>query len=382
MVVFVHQFDVQKGNTLVWTNGDPKTLDGLEFTVLPSGIHMRNEDTVHFEVDGKVGLAVFKQNSLDLERSQHHIDRSKVKMFSFGTIFDSSMDYEQLSYYEDGMRAALEAWWVNKDYKVLEQWDARLDRNEETSFNFNKICLSLGPLVLQLWRSALLQERILIFNKGVEVKGCNELCHLLTKIATLENGTYYNAMTITVLNADHLKNMESWCATTSDEILMYDTDLFDKAVVWDISGIHLRDHTREIKCNEVDFTIFKSLTLSDLSSFDYQYESSIIWSKLIIDGLFMIFTGNLYKPWYHLELAPIENPDFHQYLSDKTHHMYLRLKEIVDEYPDQDAIYCNANILIDLKLDYFHDSNFIGQLSDRWFGKAVIPNYIDLSSLF
>ena len=382
MVIFVHEFDVLKGNTLVWTNGDAKTLEGLEYTVLPSGIHLRNTDTVYFKLDGKPGLAVFKQNTMELEASQHHIDRSKVRMFSFGTIFDHPMDYEQLSLYEGGMKDALERWWKDQDYSVLEEWDEKQNGDDTSNFDFNGTCLTIGPIVLQLWRCALLQERILILNKGVEVKKCNQLCHLLTKMASLEGGTYCNAMTITMLNTDQFKSFEAWCATTSDEILIYDTDLFDKLVIWDPNGIHLRDSMKEIKCNEVDFTVFKSLTSDDLSTFNYQYESSIIWSKLIIDGLFMLFTGNLYKPWYHLELAPIEHPDFVQYFSERTHDIYQRLKAIVELFPTQDSIYQNANILIDLRLDYFNDTDFIRQLSQHWFEKPVIPSYIDLSFLF
>lgn len=382
MVVFIHEFDVLKGNTLSWTNGNAEALEGLEFTVLPSGIHLRERDTIYFQFNGKSGLAVFRQNSLDLDASQHYIDRSQVKIFSFGTLFDEKMDYEQLSLYEKSMKTALEEWWEDHDYNVLEKWDAKRNHDEISSFNFNDTCVEVGPIVLQLWRCALLHNRVLVLNKGVEVKKCNMLCHLITTMGKLEQSVYDNEMTITMLNTEKYKSSESWCATTSDEILMYETDLYDKLVIWDATGIHLRDHDHEVKCNEVDFSIYKSLTSDDLSKFNYQYESSIIWSKLIIDGLFLIFTGNMYKPWYHVEIEPVENPDFYRYFEERTRDIYSQSKTIIENNPDQDTIYQGASILTTFQLDYFHDAEFLRQLTQQWFGKPIIPNYIDLSFLF
>lgn len=378
MVVFVHKFDVLKGNTLIWTNGDESALKGLEFTVLPSGIHTRSKDCVYFEVDGKPGIAIFKQNGQDLNSIDHHIDRDEVRMFSFGTLFDGPMDFASLSTYEAGMEAAFNDWWLNPDYKILERWDES-KRCETTAFPFDEFCLDVGPLIIQLWRYALLQERILVLNKGKEVKKCNMLCHLLYEFGNMINSSYTNLMTLTMLDCEKLKDTESWCGTTSDEIIVYEEDLYDKLVTWDEDGIHFKDHNGEIKCNEVDFTIFKSLCATDMSSYKYQYESSIIWSKLIIDGLFMIFTGNLCKPWYHLEFEPVTDPNFYQYFSTKSKKIYTTLKEIIDSNPDQDTIYKNANLLIELELDYFYDSDFIRNISQKWFGKPIIPIYIDLS---
>lgn len=377
MVVFVHQFDVLKGNRLLWTNGDPKKLEGLEFTVLPSGIHKRNRDVVYFSWKGKSGLSLFRQNARDLDSANHHIDRSKVLMFSFGAIFDEELDWEELARYETGMIEVFDKWWEEQDNKMLEAWD-RGRFVGEIEISKSSFCRSIGPIVSQIWRYSLLNERILVLNKGISVAQCNILCNLIAKFGNMKNASYKNLMTLSLLDEQRLRDSDCWCGTTSDEIIIYNENTYDKLIIWDAQGIHIKDHEREFKCNEVDFTVYKALTGESLNRFQYQYESSIIWSKLIIDGLFFLFTGNFCKPWYHLEVNPIQNADLYQYFTDRTEDIWKQLHKIERESEEVDTIYTSANILISLELDYFCDSEFVTKLSQIWFEKPIILTYFDL----
>ncbi|CEP60825.1 Anr2p LALA0_S02e00474g [Lachancea lanzarotensis] len=106
--IFLCQFDVKKGNDLVWSKTSPSSpnipLDNLEFKSIPSGIHEKHKDVVSFVIrkqdsfeDVFYGVSCFEQNGLALSGETDQLDRSEVRMYSLGIVLDVNFRYKGVS---------------------------------------------------------------------------------------------------------------------------------------------------------------------------------------------------------------------------------------------------------------------------------------------
>ncbi|SCU95007.1 LADA_0G12838g1_1 [Lachancea dasiensis] len=106
--MFLCQFDVKKGNVLVWSKTSPNVpeipLENLEFKTIPSGVHEVQKDTISFVIPkgGKLeevyyGMSCFEQNGLSLTENSEHLDRSELQMYSLGVIVDANFRYKGVS---------------------------------------------------------------------------------------------------------------------------------------------------------------------------------------------------------------------------------------------------------------------------------------------
>ncbi|KAF9148968.1 hypothetical protein BG015_009275 [Linnemannia schmuckeri] len=85
--IFVVRFDTRQGNVLEWSNSTPGIqLTGVEYSALPSGLHTTPQDVIYFQLEGCVGVAVFKNAPAD--REEHR----GARMISVGVLVKPSAD--------------------------------------------------------------------------------------------------------------------------------------------------------------------------------------------------------------------------------------------------------------------------------------------------
>ena len=95
--IFVAEFLVREGNTIVYTYPEALPVDGFEWKVLPSGGHDVASDTIHFEcgnVEGAVlfCVAAFRSRRFSEEEVANDTqNRSGARSVSVGVVLGTSM---------------------------------------------------------------------------------------------------------------------------------------------------------------------------------------------------------------------------------------------------------------------------------------------------
>ncbi|KAF9927343.1 hypothetical protein FBU30_003300, partial [Linnemannia zychae] len=85
--IFVVRFDTRQGNILEWSDSVLGIqLHGVEFSALPSGLHNTSQDVIYFQLDGCIGVAVFKNAPAD------HEEHRGARMVSVGVLVKPSPD--------------------------------------------------------------------------------------------------------------------------------------------------------------------------------------------------------------------------------------------------------------------------------------------------
>lgn len=286
--MFLAKFDHREGYKMVW--GSPHdTLDmlGLEYKALPSGVHEYEATTIYLahESRGKLyyGAARFRQVN---ENAEGGLDRLLVNMYSLGILVEplkgkywkphefSTLGWEHLG----ALDLALQQFIKTEDLALLSQVyltlsgaDLLLEVPRPVSASnadhpLTKLPMTLstvGPLIFPLFKAALLRKNILIFNHSSQGSGtlilepsprgpaaCGALAYILSLISVVpknahfrygESGhadgiaSFYSQPLYTVglhdVDANFLSHYPGYIASTSDEILKMQRQLYDYAVV-------------------------------------------------------------------------------------------------------------------------------------------------------
>ena len=480
---FVVKFDMKKGNTLVWSrNCEPfqkESSSSLAFKAMPSGIHDEINDTICFTAthfDNKslyLGLATFNQNSFELinevsqsksnSQNKHTIDREKIKMFSFAIILDikinepnnnmSNIINSNIQFYSAQLTSTLKSWLLqningndyNKDTLdtiLLEHFHSNYYQNptifttdsiyssqnsvEESFVNYTKYWLEeLGPLLFIIWKSILLNERILILNLSNErIFKINALCHFIELLSINQPSppslllsspkkpsNFLNLFTIGISDLDDMRNTfsntnQGYIACTNDSLLEFKTEIFDKLIKIESDtdgGMHITitdSDNNIIKATPNDLRLsdclFKLLNIQDeisksrIDKYNAMTEP-ISWTEFFWDELYLLMTIGYLKPSYQNIRIDLPNDkqripnrlndtivffliDIFQARNQGLHNTLetVLLSKEFDELND-DSIYLHPSDLKTLQLDCFskQDFEFIINLSKKWFDKNV-----------
>lgn len=277
---------------------DGVSLKGVEYKALPSGLHEKERDVISFvlkpdESDSMdellYGVAVFHQNLQESSSS----DRSRVKMYSLGVIVDPSKHKSSslttgsgpvwkpatfscgIEHVEE-LDKLLENWKAEDGYDAFEAFFEQkadlinvisspnqsprtqrifsLENSKESNHHYllklDTLLETMGPLIFKLWRCSLLRERIILFDApSVELSCAFTYClSILSTIpqeikSILKDETaarlQFNRpiFSVGVNDIDWLKSLDrsqGYLASSSDEIIMYKTQLYDTAVQMNI----------------------------------------------------------------------------------------------------------------------------------------------------
>ncbi|CCE64751.1 hypothetical protein TPHA_0I02480 [Tetrapisispora phaffii CBS 4417] len=420
--IFLSQFDMKQGNIIVWSMQSKNStinLSGIEFKSLPSGIHEVACDVVNFiipKADDQLisdksfcyGVAYYKQNGQDIAKNTEHIDRSKVKMYSLGIIIDpeefnkgtsihpkseqnkdilnnlQADRYIRCNDYLDSLQILLAEWFKVgnfDDFSIFENFFNECSGQEIDEGVSNKKkqnvkrkhmiehfpfwVKKLGPLIFPLWKSSILNERILIIKPiDCNFEKCNALAYSLSLISQLfadnslgQKNNIIPLFTIGVNDIDYLQKLRkdtrgllNYVACTSDEIMSYKTELYDKMLVLPVNfmsetcellpkfitnkGVEVKatPHEYEIYDNLLNGIFDEKLTNDQKASFSKLTEP-VTWYQYIVDGLYLWVTAGFIKASYRQNVLT----DFSIYSS----YSYVNLKD------DKFAIVLNV-------LKYFH----------------------------
>ncbi|KAG7661570.1 uncharacterized protein J8A68_004939 [[Candida] subhashii] len=310
IALFLTEFDVKSGYKLIWTKSTIPSFDfsGLDYKVLPSGIHEYNQSTVlishKFDNQLYYGLSRFRQYIIGDDSD----DRNNVKMYSLGLLCDPG---------SSGSGGSSGRWkpneFINNGWEFVDVLDRKLLKyiqgmkyNEVDIFeklfdeltnsnnllnvpgssgipNVNNHLLTklpqlfktLGPLVFVLYKQSLLRRKILFFNQHHIFKDNQDLlpddeydsllnvsafCYLISLLSIIPKDieTVANTNTLTYsqpiyniglhdLSDNELLTQQATIATTNDDILK-NHNIYDIGVMIDDKvSIFPQQHSNDIE---------------------------------------------------------------------------------------------------------------------------------------
>lgn len=312
--LFLVKFDMRTGYEMVWSklkNGYEVDLSGIEYKVLPSGIHEFREDMILFTHmhDKKIyyGVSKFRQITIELENpfddsnavEEHvqQIDRSNIYMYSLGCLCAplAETDWIPDTYISNGFEyiAGLDEYLVEflnnpdmNNYDKLQQIDVDdlpINKFHNPIVNLLKFFNYFGPLVFTLYKLCLTRPRIIIFNQGKDnnflVETFNYILSILSLIPQKLKINHQNTRSHLGKDLDFIQplynislndlespllKLSSFIATTNDDILMYQP-IYDYAIILNHSNPcpiirsfkDINAHNHPLKSTYNDYTKFK-----------------------------------------------------------------------------------------------------------------------------
>lgn len=292
--VFLVKFDHRKGNTIVWSKSVPGKGDvlkqGIEFRAMPSGLHASEQDVIYFvqprksQNNNSVTIREFLPGVAIFCNHGESTNREDIEMFSLGILCEeesggggtSSSSWVYVDTLKDLLNKFLEQQRATSgDHKKYQLFETFFDTFYENpsleklhkSNNNNHPVLSLkkllsyyGPLIFEVWKAAVLRSRILLVNNNLTVEECSKFVYIISVLATLPNdinhlvsneklrqiGQVNLLYSVTLsdipwLNSEQIMD-SSFLATTKDCVILDKEDLYDFALITDISTeqTHLR----------------------------------------------------------------------------------------------------------------------------------------------
>ncbi|CCF59954.1 hypothetical protein KAFR_0I01730 [Kazachstania africana CBS 2517] len=386
--IFLAKFDMKKGNVIEWQQ-DCQDFPNLEFKSLPSGIHEQDDDVVNFTVfkdpntyeNGLLqGVAYFKQNSFDTLDDSGQVDRSKILMYSLGILTEDTLLDEQ---YTSALEKLLSDWLAAGELHSFdtfiqyykEQKTGGITRRSMTEY-VPYWMEQLGPLIFPIWKSCLLNEKILVLIPfGCSFETCSALCYFLHLVSNSSSVQETQLLfTIGTFDVDSmLKGTCGYIACTSDEILTLNDKLYDKLIKipGDVENatVQFLTNTNELikgTPHELElFQISEKKGISDLSE-------PLTWSQFFMDSFYFLGTIGFIKPPYHNHIAVIDQVSIQPVLSYFKKRTQI-LHDILQTIASEGSTTLSPMELNMMDLDCFskQDYEFIEKISSKWFNKTI-----------
>lgn len=428
------------------------------------------------------GVAYFRQNGHEMAKNSLQLDRGQVKMYSLGVVVNPNYringtsnsgfyewgpsQFTSANEYVNDLEELLSHWFRVEDFEnfgIFERYfDANSLANSTTELSSPVLQRSgkgareflplgdrssedatevpnrrqmleylpywirrLGPLIFSLWKSCLLNERVLIINPaGGLFEVCNALSYCLSIISLIpkilqvnRQEDYYVRPLFTIgvsdidgLMSEFVKETENhqktqgYIASTSDEILAYKTDMYDKLLRIPpdfLDGFNTQNPTFftnsevPVKATPYEYELIEDLftrclhedvSVGEMSLYLNQVEP-VSWSQYIIDGVYWWATAGYIKASFHETLMKpdmisgndndIETViDIVGFFHDRTANIFNKLRTMItlaDQSEPRDVISIPFKALRDMDLDCFsaQDHEFVIQLAQKWFQRKI-----------
>ncbi|XP_067930928.1 DENN domain-containing protein 11-like [Watersipora subatra] len=237
LTIFVVAFDTHRGNVIEWTKPEfmKDQLDGLEFKAIPSGAHNLEEDVVYLQHSDLYGVACYGKLAVasELERG--------ARMRSVGVMTQSN---SLLHIHATKLKTlVIHTLTHTGDYSLLEEYFQRWTGDPLTNSSlvdldlrypcqhFERLLSYLGPSLFTIWKSLILQKRILIYGEPPAA----HLCHLVHCLNSLMSNaariTRRNMCTVyyfvNIADCDLLSRQISYLACTTEKVFEIKSDLYD-----------------------------------------------------------------------------------------------------------------------------------------------------------
>lgn len=469
--LFLVQFDVKTGYVIRWSTKqhDSISLKGVEFKSLPSGLHEVEQDVISFvqpkeergnAADFYYGVSVYHQN---LSESMRNGTRDDVEMFSLGILIDPSSSlgsptsvtfqtelvWKPKSFtagleYVEQLKDLLNDWLKDKDYSKLQDFydnfsdEMNLLESIKYSTHNNKkellkqskdtknhhyllklplLISSLGPLIFKAWKSALLRERLILFD-GESIENICAYNYCLSILSTIPQEVIlkicqHNEMakklnyiqpiyTIGINDIDWVGSSKdcSFIGNTTDEILLFKSKIYDLGIKFNKSIHSTPDNIPEIinsedprvhlKATQRDYKHFIKL-LKELNLLKSE-EDEVFWWKLVCEPLSwteMAVTGFFWwasagdaEKIYNDEeiINEEESNEIEKCLSivgifqNYTKKIFVTINDIIENEQDEDGgLVIEPNDMEEMELDPYcqQDHEFLIKLVKKWWNRDI-----------
>ncbi|RKP06321.1 hypothetical protein THASP1DRAFT_25331 [Thamnocephalis sphaerospora] len=262
LAMFIVRFDTHHGNTVAWTYPESKYIDlnGIEFSALPSGLHLVQDDIVYFSKNTYFGLSVFENTRLEGKEAEKE---RGARMAAVGLLcakytglhrhVEFLKEAARFHSADEAVSRQLLTWYYENQKRRSEPRPSALStdpiptiqvpRIGKLSTNhparqFMQFVERCGPSIFVLWKHALLNRRILFSaTPPLAVASSYVYCTcLLSSIATdcvdQEEPPELLApmFCVGVNDLCKLSVMDGYVAFTSEQILKEKKDLYDVLV--------------------------------------------------------------------------------------------------------------------------------------------------------
>lgn len=226
MLFALARFDARVGNQIVWTSEpvDYASLPGLEFKMIPSGLHERNSDTVYFVCGKWHGVACYEARVLGPPGS-----REDTRMFSLAALDPESLPWNQESYLRFQLRQ-----FITKmdDFTILPvRRTVRPDPQNHPMQATAQFVQVYGATAFELWKAGLARSRVILASvPGINVKTMCHFAYIAAQLSAIPEDVgdllpvrrppaslLYNVI---VGDLQLLQSSESFWATTTDTLLL------------------------------------------------------------------------------------------------------------------------------------------------------------------
>ncbi|KAF8525184.1 hypothetical protein BU17DRAFT_41847 [Hysterangium stoloniferum] len=260
VAIFHCSFHPTRGNIIDWhmKASDDLKLDGVEFTALPSGLHLVDTDVVHITHKVHHGISVFRRRQTDeagmrgfrLEslgilvaqsprpRPWRHLAALKELSSSLETHWVS----RQSQYSDINARdwSLLEKWYNDRVFRRIGEqgewlgWDEELssDSSNHPALHLPHLLRILGPSSLTLYKHALARRRVLIYTNPPVEPAC-----ILAQIAADICGGGGAPNVLGMVGIGHIEKLDTesrgghgWIACTTDAIFLEKPSLYDLVI--------------------------------------------------------------------------------------------------------------------------------------------------------
>jgi len=235
MLFVLAKFDVRVGNQVVWTSEptDHASLPGIEFKMIPSGLHDRTRETIYFVCGSWHGVARYEARVAGNARTAE-----SARMFSLAALVPMREDLPwglepflamELRRFLD-LGASTDP--QSPSAKALPTWaPLRADPRTHPVLAAAAFLRAYGPMVFELWKSGLSRTRTLLAPiPGQSIRAMGQFTYLAAQISALPADVaglvpvhkhpiplLYN---VAVSDLQRLQSAESFWATTTDGLLL------------------------------------------------------------------------------------------------------------------------------------------------------------------
>ncbi|KIJ40343.1 hypothetical protein M422DRAFT_780791 [Sphaerobolus stellatus SS14] len=259
IAIFHCSFHPTRGNIIDWSikASEDLNLDGVEFSTLPSGLHLVDEDVVHITQNVHHGISVFRKRStaeagmrgFRLEslgilvaqssrpRPWRHLGSLKELSRQLGEHWESSK-----SQYAEDQRdwSLVEEWYKRRVFRRIGEegrwvdWEEELtsDNKHHPALHLPHLLRILGPSSLTLYKHVLARRRVLIYTNPAVEPAC-----ILARIASDICGEEDRPTVLGMVGINDMDKLteesfkgHGWIACTTDAIFLEKPSFYDLVI--------------------------------------------------------------------------------------------------------------------------------------------------------
>ncbi|ORZ11578.1 hypothetical protein BCR42DRAFT_421369 [Absidia repens] len=266
--IFKVRFHVHRGNELVWQYPPDIDLQGVEYQMICSGLHLVEKDTIYFSRWNGTGVGVFENREINHDRGAsmqavgvlialpsarvhpgplnlwQHV--SFLKSYLADSDDDSDHndhhaleDYYNAHRYKPSATEQMHYYITRERLQQQQQW-----HTQDIPRAFSDMVRLLGPSVFVLWKAILLKQRILMMKPSPPME---QLCYFVYNAYLMDQ--WQSSTTpripdhmalkfnigINDINDLEKRKESSYVACTSDTIFDIKKDLYDVLIKFPVS---------------------------------------------------------------------------------------------------------------------------------------------------